>query len=297
MVMASEVFNWEKEVSTSRVKSTVKVLKKIGQQLEQHKFKVILIILVIISKMVLALTTPLTFAKLIDTIFDGLIHPIFDSNRSFYLDWSKLGNVGFMLSLKFIAGYVLVTFHKYLVGIVVGTLIFAWKKEIKDKMDSFSFWKDNAKRKSELSKDIQEDLDRVGAGIEKGFIALIASMVTFVGTILIMFYLHWHIAVISIISTVVALIALLLFRMKKQQRGIRDTLLCWKTFKYFLLFEIGFVAIAFLSGSLSIGQIQIFLSYEKKMADQLQKRSALKQSWEAISSARHAFELLEDTQH
>jgi len=295
--MASNVFKWEEEVTTDRVLGTLNVLRKIGQQLSQHKFKIVLIIVVIVSKMGLALTTPLTFAKLIDTLFDGTIRPLFDSQRYFYLDWLKLGEVAMTFSVKFISSALLVKFHKHLVGLVVGTLILAWKEEIKEKMDSFSFWKDDAKRKSELKRHINEDLERVGAGIENGFIALIASVVTFVGTLLIMFYLHWHIAVISIMSTFAALVVLLVVRMKRSQKKLWDTLLCWKTFKCFLLFEIGFAAMAFLSGTLSIGQIQIFLSYEKKMAEQLEKRSALKQSWEVIASARHAFDLLEDTQH
>ena len=295
--MASEVFDWEAEFSHSRVKGTLKVLKKIGGQLAQHKFKVLLIVLVIISKMGLALTTPLTFAKLIDTLFEGLIRPLFDEGRDFYLNWLTLGNVSFTLGLKFLAGYGLIMIHKSLVAAIVATIILGLKNEMVEKINSFSFWKDNIKRKLELQASIDEDLDRLGAGIEKGFITLIAAFVTLSGTILILFYLHWHIAVIAILSTVAALIILLFVRMKKTDKGILATLLCWRTFKYFLVFEIGFVAVAFLSGAFSLGQIQIFLSYEKKMAEQLEKRAALKQSWRAIASARHAFELLEEAQH
>ncbi|MCL1948149.1 MAG: ABC transporter transmembrane domain-containing protein [Turicibacter sp.] len=295
--MTGKAFEWEKEITNSRLRGTAKVLRKMGQLLAKHKFKVMLIIVVIVSKMALALTTPLTIAKLIDTLVEGLIRPLFDSTREFYMDWSKLNEVGFTLGLKFAAGYGLVTIHKYLVGIVVAALILTLKSEMKGKMDSFSFWKDNALRKTELNDKIQDDLDKMGEGIEKGFTTLVAALVTITGTVLIMFYLHFHIAVIAILSTVIALVALLMVRMKKTQKGFLATLLCWKTFKYFLLFEIGFVALAFLSGGLSLGQIQIFLSYEKKMADQLEKRKCLKQSWEAITSARHAYEMLEETQH
>jgi len=292
--MTGKMLEWEKEMSDSRVRRTVRTLGKIGGLLARHKFKVMLIVVIIVCKMGLALTTPLTFAKLIDLVFEGLIRPIYDDSRHFYMDWVKLGNVGVTLTLKFIAGYVLVFFHKYLVGIVVAAIILSLKNDLKAKMDSFSFWKDNAKRKSELSEKIQKDLDQVGAGIEKGWTTLIAAFVTFTGALLIMFYHHWHIATIAVASTLLALVILFVLKLKKSQSGFWQTVLCWKTFKYFLWVEIGVVALSFLSGKVSPGKIQMFFSYEKKMTEQLEKKQALQQSWQAIKSARHAYEVLEE---
>lgn len=275
----------------------MEVTAAFGRHLIRQKWKLALIISLLIGKIILTLTTPMVLIKGIDMIIDGLIKPIWAAELVFYFNPLIFGAIFLKLAGKFILGYLLAATQKYIIGMAVGAVVLSMKQEIKDKLAMIPFRRENRGEKEKIQSSLLTDFDVVGTGLEKGFMGLLSGIITLTVAIYLMIQLHFGITLIAVASTLLALAMIwsLNMRTAKKYPAKYRRRLAMKYVKYLIILEIG--VLSFVGGStLSVGQLSALVQYENTVAKQLTKTSPLSSSLDAFYSAMHCYELLHEAE-
>jgi len=272
-----EVFDLKNELTLEKMEKTKQILVKFLGVLLEHKVKVMTILIILMLKIILVLSTPLAISKIIDLIVEGIIIPFFSEQATISIDFYKLGSLILALVGKKIVSMLLGDVQKYAVKDVVSKIMISIKTEIKHKLAKIPLQRCSKNKKEKFESDIIEDLNRVDQGLQNGFINGMTSLITAIGALIVMFKMNWMITAIIVISLVIVLEISARLNMNKVQ--------------FFILAEVVIIALWF--KKLSFGQIQTFIQYVKQLSNPFEPRR-LNSLWTAISSARHAFGLLEE---
>ena len=164
------------------------------------------ITIVLVSNVISSLTTlaaPMVLAEAIDHIADG-IHIAITEGSSFQINLQTMGLFIAALLALYLLNFAFKYLEQYLMAFIAETVCLHMRKDLSNKMGRMPLRFYDSTEKGEFLSRATNDIEKIGEVLREGLGQLITSLITMIGSIVMMIYISPVFTVISVITIGVA---------------------------------------------------------------------------------------------
>lgn len=197
--MSEKKLNYD---APKNIKSTVIRLVKL---LKPQRVRLCVIGLCIVLYTILTIYTPFKSAQVVDDIWQS-IQAANEQGVSFRITWDGVGKSIFSLSVLYFFTWIFYYFQSYLMANVADNLTLTLRKKIAAKLNVLPLKFFDQNKPGEILSRVTNDLDKITETLQTGFLKLIVSIGTIIGSLIIMIYYNITLTLIFIVFMAICMI-------------------------------------------------------------------------------------------
>jgi ATP-binding cassette, subfamily B, multidrug efflux pump len=186
-------------VPTEKSKDFQGSLRRLLRLMDRDRPKVALILVMAVASVVLVVIGPRILGRATDIIFDGVI-------TGAGIDFGNLHRtLGFAIAV-YVVSYLLGYAQAYMLAGVVQRTMFRLRSDVEGKLHRLPLSYIDTHARGDLLSRVTNDIDNVSQSIQQSLSQLLTGVLTIVGTLAMMLWISWELAIVAIVTIPVALL-------------------------------------------------------------------------------------------
>lgn len=174
-----------------------------GYLFSRQRGKITIVLVSNVIGSLTALAAPMVLAEAIDHIADG-IHIAITEGSSFQINLQTMGLFIAALLALYLLNFAFKYLEQYLMAFIAETVCLHMRKDLSNKMGRMPLRFYDSTEKGEILSRATNDIEKIGEVLREGLGQLITSLITMIGSIVMMIYISPVFTVISVITIGVA---------------------------------------------------------------------------------------------
>ena len=174
-----------------------------GYLFSRQRGKITIVLVSNVIGSLTALAAPMVLAEAIDHIADG-IHIAITEGSSFQINLQTMGLFIAALLALYLLNFAFNYLEQYLMAFIAETVCLHMRKDLSNKMGRMPLRFYDSTEKGEILSRATNDIEKIGEVLREGLGQLITSLITMIGSIVMMIYISPVFTVISVITIGVA---------------------------------------------------------------------------------------------
>ncbi len=175
------------EVMRDAPKNVIKTAKRLFLQLKNQKFRLIIVVALVVISTVLNVYTPYYSASVMDLLFSAIKESL-ATGKPFVMAWDPLGREMTIITVLYVLVAVFNYVQSMLMASVAETLTLTLRRQISAKLHKLPLKFFDNNKPGEILSRVTSDLDKVSDTLQTGLLRFITSIGTIVGSFAFMFY-------------------------------------------------------------------------------------------------------------
>lgn len=193
------------ENKPDKSKNSTGTVSRLIIELMGQKWKIIIILIGIITSAVLGILYPQLLAEAINQVVDG-IKMATTTGRTFQVNMQTMGSILLGLLSIFLFRGLISYIQQYVMAGVAQNLTITMRKKISDKLNKLPLSYFDKHKKGDIISRITSDLEKVADTLQEGFPQLFSSFIGIAGAIVIMITINLKLALVVLATVFISLI-------------------------------------------------------------------------------------------
>lgn len=169
---------------------------------------ILIALLFSITATIFSLIGPNKLSEITNLITEGLMTGI---------DLAAVSKIGIFLAVLYGLGFVFNYFQGYIMATVTQKISNRLRKEISEKINRLPFKYFDSTSYGDVLSRVTNDVDSIGQTLGQSLPTLVSAIIMFFGSLIMMFYNNWIMAVSAVLSTIIGFVLMLLIIGKTQK--------------------------------------------------------------------------------
>lgn len=186
-------------------KNTKNTVIRLAKLLKPQSIRLCIIGAFVILYTVLNIYAPFRSAQVVDSIWKS-IQVAHEQGVEFKISWDGVGKDLFSLSMLYLFTWIFYYLQSYLVASVADNLTLTLRKKIAAKLNKLPLRFFDQNKAGEILSRVTNDLDKITETLQTGFLKLIVSIGTIIGSLAVMIYYNITLTLIFIVFMIICMI-------------------------------------------------------------------------------------------
>jgi ATP-binding cassette subfamily B protein len=184
-------------VPTEKSKDFGRSARRLARRLEPERARVILVLVLAVTSVVLVVLGPRVLGHATDLIFDGFVRR---SNGGEGVDFDALHRTLWLAVGLYVTSYLLGYAQAFLLAGVVQRTMFTLRSDVEEKLHRLPLQYVDVHARGDLLSRVTNDIDNVSQSLQQSLSQLLTGLLTIVGTLAMMIWISWELALVAIIT-------------------------------------------------------------------------------------------------
>lgn len=184
-------------VPTEKSKDFGRSARRLARRLEPERARVILVLVLAVTSVVLVVLGPRVLGHATDLIFDGFVRR---SNGGEGVDFAALHRTLWLAVALYVTSYLLGYAQAFLLAGVVQRTMFTLRSDVEEKLHRLPLQYVDVHARGDLLSRVTNDIDNVSQSLQQSLSQLLTGLLTIVGTLAMMIWISWELALVAIIT-------------------------------------------------------------------------------------------------
>ena len=201
-------------VPTEKSKDFSASSKRLFRRLGPERPKAYLVLVLAVASVALVVSGPKILGHATNLIFDGLVR---SAQGGAGIDFAALHTTLAIAAGLYLLGYLLAYLQAYVLAGVVQRTMYRLRADVEAKLHAMPLSYLDRQARGDLLSRVTNDIDNVAQSMQQSLSQLLQGVLTIVGTIAMMLWISWQLAIIAIITVPISL--LLMKKIAGHSRG------------------------------------------------------------------------------
>ena len=183
-------------------------IKRLFEELDKYKIAITIALILAILGAIIGITAPNILSKLTDEISKGLLGE---------MNISKVKQIAIILGLMYIANSLFIYIQSILMADVSNKFAKDLRTSISEKINKLPLRYYDLHSKGDILSRVTNDVDTIAQTMNQSLATLVTSVTLFLGTIIMMFYTNWIMALTAIFASIIGFILMFLILGRSQK--------------------------------------------------------------------------------
>ena len=195
----------EKNLNYDAPKNTKNTVIRLAKLLKPQRARLCIIGTFVILYTILSIYAPFKSAQVVDSIWQS-IQAAHEQGVEFKITWEGVGKNLFSLSMLYLFTWIFYYFQSYLMASVADNLTLTLRKKIAAKLNVLPLRFFDLNKAGEILSRVTNDLDKITETLQTGFLKLIVSIGTIIGSLAVMIYYNITLTLIFIVFMIICMV-------------------------------------------------------------------------------------------
>ena len=183
-------------------------MKRLFSELKNYKILITISLILAILGSILSIIAPNRLSKLTDTIAAGLVGP---------MDMEKIKTIALILAIMYISSAIFTLIQSICMTDVANKFAKSLRSRISKKINKLPLRYFDKNSIGDILSRITNDIDTIAQSMNQSLATLVSSFTLFLGTIIMMFYTNWIMAITAIFSSFIGFIFMFMILGRSQK--------------------------------------------------------------------------------
>ena len=183
-------------------------IKRLFEELDKYKIAITIALILAMLGAIIGITAPNILSKLTDEISKGLLGE---------MNISKVKQIAITLGLMYIANSLFIYIQSILMADVSNKFAKDLRTSISEKINKLPLRYYDLHSKGDILSRVTNDVDTIAQTMNQSLATLVTSVTLFLGTIIMMFYTNWIMALTAIFASIIGFILMFLILGRSQK--------------------------------------------------------------------------------
>lgn len=183
-------------------------VKRLIKELDSYKILILIAFIFAIAGSILAIMAPNKLSEITDTITAGIIGQ---------MDYDKIKNIAIILGVMYIASAISTFIQGVLMADISNKFAKKLRENISTKINKLPLRYYDKHSIGDILSRITNDVDTIAQMMNQSLASLISNIALFIGTVIMMFYTNWIMAITAILSSLIGFIVMFFILNKSQK--------------------------------------------------------------------------------
>ena len=183
-------------------------IKRLFEELDKYKIAIVIALILAMLGAIIGITAPNILSKLTDEISKGLLGE---------MNISKVKQIAIILGLMYIANSLCIYIQSILMADVSNKFAKDLRTSISEKINRLPLRYYDLHSKGDILSRVTNDVDTIAQTMNQSLATLVTSVTLFLGTIIMMFYTNWIMALTAIFASIIGFILMFLILGRSQK--------------------------------------------------------------------------------
>ena len=176
--------------------------RRLSQLARSEQSLLVLVLLMAVVSVTLIVIGPKVLGHATNLIFDGLFGP------EGKIDFGELHRTLIIAGLLFLVGGVLSYLQGFVLAGVLQRMMYRLRNEVEDKIHRMPLWHLDRQPRGDVLSRTTNDIDNISQSLQQSLGQLLNGILTVIGTVAMMVWLSWQLALVAILSVPLSIITL-----------------------------------------------------------------------------------------
>ena len=183
-------------------------IKRLFEELDKYKIAIVIALILAMLGAIIGITAPNILSKLTDEISKGLLGK---------MNIEKVKQIAIILGLMYIANSLFIYIQSILMADVSNKFAKDLRTSISEKINKLPLRYYDLHSKGDILSRVTNDVDTIAQTMNQSLATLVTSVTLFLGTIIMMFYTNWIMALTAIFASIIGFILMFLILGRSQK--------------------------------------------------------------------------------
>ena len=183
-------------------------IKRLFEELDKYKIAITIALILAMLGAIIGITAPNILSKLTDEISKGLLGE---------MNIAKVKQIAIILGLMYIANSLFIYIQSILMADVSNKFAKDLRTSISEKINKLPLRYYDLHSKGDILSRVTNDVDTIAQTMNQSLATLVTSVTLFLGTIIMMFYTNWIMALTAIFASIIGFILMFLILGRSQK--------------------------------------------------------------------------------
>lgn len=195
----------KKKLNYDAPQNTKNTVIRLAKLLKPQRARLCIIGAFVILYTILNIYAPFRSAQVVDSIWQS-IQSANEQGIAFKITWDGVGKSLLSLSILYLFTWLFYYFQSYLMASVADNLTLTLRKQIAEKLNKLPLRFFDQNKAGEILSRVTNDLDKITETLQTGFLKLIVSIGTIIGSIAVMIYYNITLTLVFLVFMIICII-------------------------------------------------------------------------------------------